>query len=64
MALRDWPLCDAKLVLWSQRPLRAVMRCVTGQCGQLPLRDGAGGDGAGLGPVPWVVITDYSARAR
>ena len=24
MALRDWPLCDAKLVLWSQRPLRGV----------------------------------------
>ena len=24
MALRDWPLCDAKLVLWSHRPLRGV----------------------------------------
>ena len=33
-ALRDGPMCDAKLVLWSQRPLR----------------EGAGGDGAGPRP--------------
>ena len=43
MALRDGPMCDAKLVLWSQRPLR---------------------EGTGLGPVPGVVITDYSAMSR
>ena len=45
-------------------------RCATGRCGQRPLRAlkighyGRVREGTGLGPVPGVVITDYSAMSR
>ena len=54
MALRDWPLCDAKLVLWSHRPLRSLK---IGHYGMVR-------EGTGLGPVPGVVIVDYLAMSR
>ena len=50
-ALRDGPMCDAKLVLWSHRPLRSLK---IGHYGMVR-------EGTGLGPVPGV---NYSATSR